>query len=133
MVKRTRSIALGVLFLWVPLAYYSRAADGFTLTKELTAALAIVFLIALPVLEGDFRFFKPALMKWAVFFFLWMIADSLGVGALKLEVLKGSVHLFLLAGTLLGVLYVCDKGYSYTRLMHYALAAGTFMAAYGLV
>ena len=43
MTKRFYSIALGVLLFWVPLAFFARAADGFTLTKEVTAVAVLAF------------------------------------------------------------------------------------------
>ncbi len=131
-VKRINSIALGVLFLWVPFAFFARAADGFTLTKEFTAVLALLYLGG-SLLGGGRQGLKSALPLTALLFLLWMVGDSLVVGLLKAEVLKGSIHLLLFGGTLGVVLLACQGDYSYKRLIHYALVAGAGMACYGLV
>ncbi len=132
MINRFQSILAALLVLWVPLAFYGRAADGFTLTKELVAAVVIVFFAARTVWEGRWVFRQP-LFQAMFLFTAWMILDSLGAGLLKMEVLKGSVHLLLILGTFLGVIFVASRGFAYEKMLRYALLAATLVSLYGLV
>ncbi len=132
MVNRLQAILVALLILWVPLAFYGRAADGFTLTKELVAAVAIAFFAARTAWEGRWIFRQP-LFQAMFLFTAWMILDSLAVGSLHMEVLKGSVHLLLICGTLLAVVFAASRGFSYEKLLRYALLAATLVSLYGLV
>ncbi|HTC20349.1 MAG TPA: O-antigen ligase family protein [bacterium] len=131
MIHRSRNIFVSLLLVWTPLVFFFRAADGFTLAKEVVAVLAVAFLGVWTLFEGRGLFRQP-LIQAALLFTLWMILDSLCVGLLKMEVLKGSVHLVLVSGTLLAVVFACSRGVSYEKLAHLILFTGTMMAIYGL-
>ncbi len=131
MTFRFQQILLSALLAWVPLAFFFRAADGFTLPKELIGVLVIAYFGVRAAFEGRGLFRQPLILA-TLLFTLWMVLDSLGVGLLKLEVLKGSVHLILIFGTLLAVIFACSRGTSYEKLAHLALFAGTLMAIHGL-
>ncbi len=131
MVEKVHQIFLGILFAWVPLAFFYRAADAFTLTKEVPALLVLSFFAVLITAQGR-GLLKLSLVQWAILFLAWMVGDSLMVGLLKMEVLKGSVHLILMVGTLLAVVYACSRGASYMKLIHLALLAGGILALYGI-
>ncbi len=92
MTLRFQKILIALLLVWVPLAFFFRAADGFTLPKELIAVLVAAYFGARVVLEGRGLLRQP-LIQVTLLFTLWMILDSFGVGLLKMEVLKGSIHL----------------------------------------
>jgi O-antigen ligase len=132
MTDRIQKTLLALLILWVPLIFFKQAADGFTLTKELAAAVVIAFFAVRTAWEGRWVFRQP-LVQAAALFVLWMILDSLGVGVLKMEVLKGSVHLFLILGTLLAVVFASSRGFSYEKALRYALLAGVLTALYGVL
>ncbi len=131
MVERINQIFLGILVAWVPVAFFYRAADGFTLTKEVPAALALAYFAVLVAAQGR-GLLRLSPFQWALLFLAWMAGDSLAVGLLKMEVLKGSVHLILLVGTFLAVVYACSRGTSYVKLLHLALLAGGILALYGI-
>jgi O-antigen ligase/Flp pilus assembly protein TadD len=131
MISRTQNIFISLLLVWVPLAFFFRAADGFTLPKELVAILAIAYFSARVAMEGRGLFLQP-LIQAALLFTAWMILDSLVVGSLKVEVLKGSIHLILILGTTLAVVFACSRGVSYEKLAHLVLFTGALMAIYGL-
>lgn len=131
MTDRIQKNLLALLVLWVPLVFFSRAADGFTLAKEVVAAVVIAFFAVRILWEGRWVF-RQSLLQAAGFFVLWMILDSLGVGLLKMEVLKGSVHLLLILGTVAAVAFVSSRGFSYEKVLRYALLAGTLTALYGI-
>jgi O-antigen ligase/Flp pilus assembly protein TadD len=133
MVERIQKTLLGILFAWVPLAYFTPAADAFTLSKEIPAVAGLVFLLAQALPGGPKKVWETWLVRSVVLFFAWMLADSLAVAPMKMEVLKGSIHLFLMAGALTAVAYACLRGHSYERLLHYALFAGAVMSAFGLI
>ena len=130
--RKFYSLALGFLLLWAPLAFFYRAADGFTLTKEIVAVLALVFLGMAVIFSKPQWIFSLPLVQIAWGFALWMIMDSFFVGTLKMEVLKGSIHILLIAGTLTAVVFACGRGMAYERLLLYALGAGAFMSLYGI-
>jgi len=132
MIERIQKILPALLILWVPLVFFSRAADGFTLTKELVAAVVIAFFAVRILWDGRWIFRQP-LLQAAGFFILWMVLDSIAVGMLKMEVLKGSVHLLLIFGTLATMVFVSSRGYSYEKALRYALLAGTLTALYGII
>ncbi len=131
MTDRIQKTLLALLILWVPLSFFGRAADGFTLAKELVAAMVIAFFAVRIAWEGRWVFRQP-LIQVSLLFVLWMILDSFGVGLLKMEVLKGSVHLLLIAGTLLAVVFASSRGFSYEKAVRYALLAGALTALYGI-
>ena len=131
MTLRFQKILVSVLLVWVPLAFYFRAADGFTLPKELAGVLVIAYFGVRVAFEGRGLLRQP-LIQATLLFSTWMVLDSLGVGLLKVEVLKGSVHLMLIFGTLLAVVFACSRGASYEKLAHLALFTGTLMAIHGL-
>ena len=132
MTPRFQQILLTLLMVLVPLAFFNMAADGFTLTKELVAAMVIAFFSLLCFLEARWVFRQP-LIQAGLLFVLWMVADSFGVGLLKMEVLKGSIHLLLIVGTLLAVVFAISRGCSYEKTVHFALLAGAATALYGLI
>jgi O-antigen ligase len=133
MTDRFSKIAMGLLLIWVPLAYYYRAADGFTLPKEFIGLLALVFLAGLLLFSGVSSLGRYPLLLVSGLFLIWMAGDSLAVGLVKTEVLKGLIHLVLIVGTLWSVVFLCGRGLFYERLLHYALGAGVFMALYGII
>jgi tetratricopeptide (TPR) repeat protein len=47
------------------------------------------------------------------------------------QVLVTSFHLYLIAGTLIAVVFSCSRGFSYERLLHWTLVAGVVMSLYG--
>lgn len=130
-VERLPSILLALLFAWMPLVFFVRAADGFTLTKEVVAALGVAGL-GVFALDGGARLLRFVLVQAVLGFTLWMVLDSLAVGELKMEAVKGSVHILLMAGAFLAVVSACSRGISYEKLIHGALLAGGLMALYGL-
>ncbi len=131
MMFRFQQIMVSVLLTWVPLAFFIRAADGFTLSKELVGLLVVAYFGVQVAFEGRGLLRQP-LIQVAFLFTAWMVLDSLGVGLLKMEVLKGSIHLVLIFGTLLAVVFACSQGVSYQKLAHLALLAATLMAIHGL-
>jgi tetratricopeptide (TPR) repeat protein len=131
MTARFQQILVSVLFVWVPLAFFFRAADGFTLSKELVGVLVVSYFGVRVAFEGRGLLRQP-LIQITLLFTAWMVLDSLGVGLSKMEVLKGSIHLVLIFGTLLAVIFACSRGTSYEKLAHLALFTGTLMAIYGL-
>src|SRR5436190_1812217 len=62
--ERIRSVSLGVLFFWAPLAFFARAADGFTLTKEITAALSLALWGTLLVFARGKGVVQWGLARW---------------------------------------------------------------------
>lgn len=130
--ERMPAILLAMLFAWMPLVFFVRAADGFTLTKEVVAALAVAGL-GVFALDGGARLLRFALAQTVLAFALWMVLDSLAVGELKMETVKGSVHILLMAGTFLAVVSACSRGISFEKQIHGALLAGGLMALYGLI
>src|SRR5579871_759509 len=132
MIDRIQKILLPLLILWVPLVFYSRAADGFTLAKEVVAAVVLAFFAVRILWEGRWVF-RQALLQAAGVFVLWMILDSLGVGLLKMEAVKGSVHLLLILGTLAAVVFASARAFSYEKALRVALLGGTFVALYGII
>lgn len=132
MSRRFQSIFLTLLLVWAPLAFFNRAADGFTLTKELTAAIAIAFFSVQCFWELRWIFRQP-LVQAAVLFVFWMVLDSFGVGFLKMEVLKGSVHLLLILGALLAVVFASSRGFSYEKAVRFAVLTGAVIALYGII
>jgi O-antigen ligase len=132
MTERFSKIAMGLLLIWVPLAFYYRAAEGFTLPKEWIGLLALGFLAGIFLFSGDPKIWRFSLIQAAGLFTVWMILDSFIVGSVKLEALKGSVHVLLMMGTLGAVVFLCRRGLRYERLLHYALFAGFLMALYGI-
>ncbi|MGH7740350.1 MAG: O-antigen ligase family protein [bacterium] len=133
MTDRFNKIAMGLLLIWLPLAFYYRAAEGFTLSKEFVGLLALGWLIGVIFLSGALGLWRLTLLRVSGIFLLWMIADAACVAPVKLEALAGSVHLILMVGTLWAVVFLCSRGLSYERLLHYALGAGFLMAIYGIV
>jgi O-antigen ligase/Tfp pilus assembly protein PilF len=131
MILRFQQILLFLLLVWVPVAFFNRAADGFTLTKELVAILTIIF-CGIKVIWERRAILRLPLVQVALGFVLWMVLDSLWVGSLKMEVFKGSIHLFLIVGTLLAVVFACSRGSSYEKLVRYVLFTGAFIALYGI-
>jgi O-antigen ligase/Flp pilus assembly protein TadD len=131
MIKLYDRVFLSLLFVWVPLAFFARAADGFTLTKEAVACLALAYFAARILAQG-LGLLKVPLVRWALLFMAWMIADSLFVGPLKMEVLKGSIHILLMGGTLLAVLFACSKGVSYEKQIQFALLTASILALFGI-
>src|SRR5258708_1004415 len=127
-----QQILLAMLFAWLPLAFFIRAADGFTLTKELLGWLIGVYFGFL-ILAQDRRLLRAPLVLTVLLFVLWMVGDSLAVGLVKMEVLKGSIHLLLIVGAFLAVLFACARGVSYEKLLHFSLFAGFLMGLHGLV
>jgi O-antigen ligase/Flp pilus assembly protein TadD len=130
--NRFNQILLTLLLVWVPLAFFVRAADGFTLAKELVGLLAVVYFMVLTLMKGTAVYRQPLVIT-TILFTLWMVADSYGVSLVKAYVLPGSFHLWLILGTLVAVVFACSKGLSYERLLHWAVATGSFMALYGFV
>lgn len=130
MVRRVNGLLAGMVLLWAPLALFTKAADGFTLPKEIIGSAALAFLLVQALLGGGL--WRSWLTRLAILFFAWMLLDSLAVSLLKTEALKGSVHLFLLTGSLAAFVWLCSRGYPYEKLVHFALASGGLMALYGL-
>ena len=133
MTDRFSKIAMGLLLIWVPLAYYYRAVDGFILPKELVGLLALGFLAGLLFFSGVSGLERLPLLWFSGLFLLWMVGDSLAVSLVKTEALKGLIHFVLIVGTLWSVVFLCARGLSYERLLHYGLGAGVFMALYGII
>jgi O-antigen ligase/Flp pilus assembly protein TadD len=133
MTDRFTKITMGLLLIWVPLAYYYRAADGFTLPKEFVGLLALGFLAGLILFSGATGLWRLSLLLTSGLFLAWMMGDSLAVSLVKLEAVKGFIHLALMVGTLWATVFLCARGLSYERLLHYALGAGVFMALYGII
>ncbi len=125
-------ILLAMLFVWMPLAFFNRAADGVLLTKELIGLVVCVCFGALVSMEGRWVF-RLALVQWLLLFTLWMVGDSLFISLVKMEALKGSIHLLLIAGSFLAILFACSRSISYEKLIRFSLSAGFLMAIYGLV
>jgi Flp pilus assembly protein TadD/O-antigen ligase len=128
--SRFHRTLLALLLIWVPLAFYVRSADGFTLVKELVGLLAVVYFALLALMKGSSVYRQPLVIT-TLLFTLWMVADSYGVSLVKFNVGPGSFHLWLIVGTLIAVVFSCAKGITYERLLHWVLGAGAFMALYG--
>lgn len=131
MSNRFVSILLGLLFAWVPVAFYYRAAEGALLPKELVALLVLVFFLFLILQEGRALGRLP-LVQAALLFSVWMLGDSLVVSLSQTEAIKCSLHIFLMAGTFLVVVFVCARGFSYEKMVSLALWAGTALSIYGI-
>jgi hypothetical protein len=71
-------ILLAMLLIWVPLAFYVRSADGFTLVKELAGLLAVIYIVLLTLMKGSSVYRQP-LVIITLLFTVWMVADSYGV------------------------------------------------------
>jgi O-antigen ligase len=123
-------VLLAMLLVWVPLAFYVRSADGFTLVKELVGLLAVIYIALLTLMKGSLVYRQPLIITTLLFTF-WMVADSYGVSLVKFNVLPGSFHLWLIVGTLIAVVFSCARGITYERLLYWVLGTGTFMALYG--
>ncbi|HXL73046.1 MAG TPA: O-antigen ligase family protein, partial [bacterium] len=123
-------VLLAMLLVWVPLAFYVRSADGFTLVKELVGLLAVIYIALLSLMKGASVYRQPLVIT-TLFFTIWMVADSYGVSLVKFNVGPGSFHLWLIVGTLIAVVFSCAKGITYERLLHWVLGAGAFMSLYG--
>lgn len=132
MIRRFQQILFTFLLVGVPLVYFPWAADGFTLAKELVAAIVIAFCAVQCLFEARWVFRQP-LVQTALLFVLWMVVDSFGVGLLKMEVLKGSIHLLLILGTLLAVVFASSRGYSYEKTIRFTLLVGAVTALYGII
>ncbi|HTA76964.1 MAG TPA: O-antigen ligase family protein, partial [bacterium] len=128
--NRFNQILISLLLVWVPLAFFVRAADGFTLTKELVGLLVVVYFALLTAMKGASVYRHPLVIT-TLFFTLWMAADSYGVGLVKYEIVSGSFHLCLIVGTLIAVSFACARGVSYERFLMLALITGAFMSLYG--
>jgi O-antigen ligase len=131
MIRRFYQILLTLLFAWAPLVYFYRAADGFTLPKELLAGLVAACFMVLALAENRGLFRYP-LVKAFFLFAAWMVVDSCFTGILKIEALKGSIHLFLIGGTLLAAVLARQQGVSYEKLVNLSLFTATLMALYGI-
>ncbi|GEM_PF-1973045 len=123
-------VLLAMLLVWVPLAFYVRSADGFTLVKELVGLLAVIYIALLALMKGSSVYRQPLVIT-TLLFTLWMVGDSYGVSLVKFNVLPGSFHLWLIVGTLIAVVFSCARGITYERLLHWVLGAGAFMSLYG--
>ncbi len=128
--NRFNQILISLLLVWVPLAFFVRAADGFTLAKELVGLLVVIHFAFLTGMKGASIYRQPLVIT-TLLFTLWMVADSYGVSLVKYEVMAGSYHLWLILGTLVAVLFVCSKGVSYEKTLMGAVATGAFMSLYG--
>lgn len=126
------SILTGMLFLWVPLAYFTRAADAFLLPKDILALMALALLAVgfLARLRGLFR--TPLVLTLSAFA-AWMVLESLVVGSSSLETLRGSFHLFLIAGVFLVVLAQGRGEGAVEKPAHFIFIAAAFMSLHGLV
>jgi O-antigen ligase len=49
-----------------------------------------------------------------------------------MEVLKGSIHILLMVGTLMAVLFACSKGVSYEKQVQFALLTASILALFGI-
>jgi tetratricopeptide (TPR) repeat protein len=123
-------VLLAMLVVWVPLAFYVRSADGFTLVKELVGLLAVIYIALLALMKGSSVYRQPLVIT-TLLFNVWMVADSFTVSLVKFNVLPGSFHLWLIVGTLIAVVFSCARGIPYERLLHWILGAGAFMSLYG--
>ncbi len=130
MTHRMNNIFMALLIVWVPLAFFVRAADGFTLAKEVVGFLAVTYFVITAILKDRSVFYRP-LVVLLVLFALWMTLDSYAVALVKPFVGPASFHLWLMAGTLVAVIYGCSRGLAYERLLRYAAGTGAFMALYG--
>src|ERR1700679_217507 len=128
--SRFHRTLLALLLIWVPLAFYVRSADGFTLVKELVGLLAVVYFALLALMKGSSVYRQPLVIT-TLLFTLWMVADSYGVSLVKFNVGPGSFHLWLIVGTLIAVVFSCARGTAYERLLQWVLGAGAFTALYG--
>jgi tetratricopeptide (TPR) repeat protein len=130
--NKFNQILISLLLVWVPLAFFVRAADGFTLAKELVGLLVVAYFALLAAMKGASVYRQPLIIT-SLLFTLWMVGDSYGVGLVKYEIISGSFHLWLILGTLIAVSFACARGVSYERLLNYGLIAGGVMSLYGLV
>lgn len=131
MVDRMGRASIALLLFWVPLAFYSRSADGFVLSKEWVALGAAVFLVGLALLRIPGLLRKPLVLLLILFFF-WMLGDGLLTASDAGSVLAGSAYLWIILLTFLAVVATSGRGATYEKMMHLALAAGVFTAAYGI-
>lgn len=130
MTNRMNNIFMALLIVWMPLAFFVRAADGFTLAKEVVGLVAVAyFAIVAGMKEGSV--YRQPLVVFLLLFALWMAGDSYAVALVKPFVGPATFHLWLMAGTLIGVVYACSRGLAYERLLRYAAGTGAFMALYG--
>lgn len=130
MINRFDRIFLSLLFIWVPLAFFVRAAEGFTLTKELVGLLVVIYFVFLALLENRKVFCSPLVIA-GLLFALWMVGDSYFVALVKPIVLNASFNILLIAGTLVTVVFASRKGGSYEKLIHLAVGTGAFVSLYG--
>jgi tetratricopeptide (TPR) repeat protein len=129
MTQRINNLLLALLVIWTPMAFFVRAADGFTLTKEWVGLLTAAG-FALLALMKDTSVYRQPLVVFTLVFAFWMTLDAYGVGVVKSNVGPSSVHLWLIAGTLIAVVYACSKGLAYERLLRYAVGTGAFLSLY---
>jgi tetratricopeptide (TPR) repeat protein len=131
MVDRLGRVSIALLLFWVPLAYYARSADGFFLTKELVALGAGALLVGL-ALSRILGLLQKPLPLLLVLFLGWMIVDGLLTASDPASVWAGSVHLWIILLTFLAVVTAVGRGVNYEKMSHIAVAAGVFIAAYGI-
>ena len=131
MIDRLGKVSFGLLLFWVPLAYYARSADGFMLSKESVALGAGVLLVGLAIDQIPGLLRKP-LALLLVLFLSWMIGDGLLTASDPTSVWAGSGYLWVIFLTFLSVAAFAGRGITYEKMVHFALAAAVFAAAYGI-
>ncbi|HET9869554.1 MAG TPA: hypothetical protein VFR02_03530, partial [bacterium] len=119
MTDRFSKTAMGLLLVWMPLAYYVRSSEGFTLPKEFTGLLALGLLGGILFGSGARLLFRQPLPLTMGLFLVWMAGDAWAVAPVKSLAFAGMVHLVLAAGTLWAVVLLCARGLSYARLLRY--------------
>src|SRR5208282_4594282 len=117
MVDRMGRISISLLLFWVPLAFYSRSADGFVLSKEWVALGAAVFLVGLAFFRIPGLLRKP-LVLLLILFFLWMLGDGLLIASDAGSVWAGSAYLWVILLTFLAVVASAGRGVTYEKMMH---------------
>ncbi len=131
MVDRMGRASIGLLLFWVPLTFYSRSADGFVLSKEWVALGAGILLVGLALSRIPSLLRNP-LVVISGLFLLWMLGDGLLTVSDSTSVWVGSAYLWVIFLTFIAVVLIAGRGFTYEKMLHLALAAGVFTAAYGL-
>ena len=132
MTNRLNHILLAILFLWAPLALFTRAQEGFILTKEVLAVSALTFLLTQAVFTNGKNLLRHWLLRWSFLFLGWMVIDSMVAGLIKTEAVRGMVHVFLLVSVISVVVWAAPRIIPYEKLVHYSLLSGVLMALYGI-
>jgi len=132
--RRVFHLVLGMVFLWAPLAFFTPAAEGFTLTKEILAASGLAFLLVCAPAAGWKPILGGGIARLSILFAAWMFCISLFTAVAKAEVFRGIIHTLLLSGGILAVLRVSQgRPDLIRRALDLSLLAGGLVSILGIL